>query len=154
MASGGTPNITIEPLGDQHSRAAFSCGDNVIDRWCKKTAPAEHAKYKSRSFVATRTGENNVIGIYSLSMRSLSASTLHNSGYSKEVPALYFAALGVCTADMNQGIGSALMVDAFKRALRVADKAKFYEDRQFARIKPGKLDMYVLMQTLRDGFTP
>lgn len=170
MAEGGEPKIKIEPLGPSHDRAAFSCGEEYIDKWCKKTAHKDHEKYRSRVFVATPTNSNIVIGVYSMTIRSLAPKTFLNVGFgSWEIPAIYFATLGVCKTHEKQGIGTALMVDAFKRALRVAEevgayclwlesvseeKAKFYEARQFTRFKPDELKMYVLMETLRDAFKP
>jgi GNAT superfamily N-acetyltransferase len=160
--------IRIEPLGPQHDRGAFCCGNPIIDDWCHKQAHKDHDKYRARVFVACDAESNTVQGFYSLTIRSLAPRTFLNIGFgSREIPAIYFAMLGVDKSRAGAGIGSALMIDSFERVLRVAEdvgayclwltsvsevRVKFYSDRKFMRIEDGKLDMYLPLETIRDAF--
>jgi GNAT superfamily N-acetyltransferase len=161
-------SLIIEPLSEQHERAAFCCGNEYIDNWCKTKAHKDHNNYKSRVFVARAAEDQKVLGIYSLTMRSLQPKRILNIGFGgRDIPAVYFATLGVTADAKKGGIGTALMVDSFKRVLRVSEDVgayciwltcvdeptvSFYESVQFARIEPDSLDMYVPLQTLRDAF--
>lgn len=169
MAAGGNLKVRIVQMSKRHSTATFSCGERDIDRWCKKFALAEHLGHKSRVFVATPIGSNKIVGIYSLSHRNIAATSLSRGGSNsaKELPAIYFATLGVCTSSGGRGVGAALMTDAFKRVTRVSRNVGgyhslwleslteaavgFYERHQFTRFKPGDKRMFVLMDTLRDA---
>lgn len=169
MTGNAVAGIKIEPLSDQHQRAAFCCDNEIIDNWCKTTAHKEHNAYKSRVFVATDIDANDVLGLYSLTIRSLQPRRIMNVGFGgRDIPAIYFATLGVTAAAKRRGIGSALMVDSFKRALRVSEDVgayciwltcvdeptvPFYESLQFMRIEPKGLDMFVPLKTLRDAFS-
>lgn len=84
-----------------------------------------------------------------------------------KIPAVYLGMLGVHTPADRQGIGAALLVDAFKRALTIADNAgvwaltldatdeaaaAYYERFDFERITPGGLEMFLPIGTIRQLF--
>lgn len=169
MAVQQPPQIKIEPLGQQHDRGAFCCGNTIIDKWCRESAQKEHDKYRTRVFVACPVDSKRVLGFYSLTIRSLAPRRLIDIGFGqRDIPAIYFAMLGVSEDVAKQGIGSALMFDAFQRSLEVAenagayclwltsvsdDKAKWYKGKQFDFIEAGKLEMYIPLATIRDALS-
>lgn len=169
MTSEAEVGFKIEPLSGNHQRAAFCCDNEFIDNWCKATAHKDHGAYKSRVFAATDAAADDVLGIYSLTIRSLQPKRIINVGFgNRDIPAIYFATLGVTKTAKRRGIGTALMVDSFRRALRVSEDVgayciwltcvdeptvPFYQSLQFDRIEPDGLDMFVPLKTLRDAFS-
>ena len=159
----------IQPLDLTHDREAFCCGNDYIDDWCKRKAHKDHEKYKSRVFVATEKGQLQVVGIYCLTIRSLQPKRIPDIGFGRrDIPAIYFATLGVSQTFAKRGLGTALMTDAFQRVLRVSEEVgtyclwlecvdeptvHFYNSLGFQRIEKSKLDMYVPLETIRDAFS-
>ncbi len=165
MGAPDPPAIRIKPLGPQHDRGAFCCGNDQIDAFCRDRAQKDHDRYRTRVFVACPDASNVVVGFYSLSVRSIAPRTILNIGFgSWDIPGVYLGMIGVCQDVAKGGIGSALMLDAFTRTLKVAEnagtyclwltaideeRAAWYAARDFVRMEPGKLDMYVPVETIR-----
>ena len=49
--------FAIEPLGDKHDRAAFSCGIEALDLYLQKQAGQDARKRAAVAFVATTDGK-------------------------------------------------------------------------------------------------
>ena len=116
-----------------------------------------------------------MVGFYSLVVGALAPKTiplLKRTYGNRGIPVVYLAALAVNTADSEQGIGTALMFDAFKKAASIADVAgvgcmsldAVNEDRaswyarnlQFERFgftPDGKVQMYIPMATILDALS-
>lgn len=163
--------IEIKPLEKIHSLGAFSCGEQRIDNYLKFTSKKEHKSHKIRIFVATKPANFTVCGYYSLTFivwktEEFPVTEKVARKFEKDgaVPAIYLAKLGVNTDDSHQGIGSALMKDAFKRCLTISEhagiptltleaineeKAKWYEHLGFERFAPERLEMVIALSTLR-----
>jgi GNAT superfamily N-acetyltransferase len=166
MEAGGIDaEIKIEPLGPSHDRAAFSCGNALIDEFCTKKAQKDHDRYKVRVFVASEVGAVSVIGFYSLTIRSIEPGLIPGIGFGgRDIPAIYLSMIGVCSDRQGCGIGTDLIYDAFGRCVRVSEDVgayciwltavdeptlEYYESLGFLRTTPGKLNMYLPLQTLR-----
>ena len=67
--------ISIEPLGKQHDRTIFHCGQPALDDWFRHRASQDEKRNVARVFVAA-TPDLGVIGFYSLSSLSLSLDSL------------------------------------------------------------------------------
>ena len=160
----------IEPLGPQHDRGAFCCGNGLIDAFCTEHALKDHEKGKVRVFVACPDATNEVVGFYSLCLSTLEPKTILNIGYGKRpIPAIYLAMVGVTKTHARKGLGTALMTDAFARTLQIVENAgayclwldavdeptaEFYAGLDFRRITEGQLRMYIAVQTIRDALSP
>tara|TARA_R110000796_G_scaffold123164_1_gene237456 strand:+ start:2128 stop:2625 length:498 start_codon:yes stop_codon:yes gene_type:complete len=162
-------DVLISPLSDCHNRAKFNCGVDFIDKWCRKKCLEEHNKRYSRVFVAT-CGDDDVIGLYSLSIRPLHVSKGIRYHVS-DVPAVYFDNLGVTKNSRGNNIGAALMVDAFERTLSISENAgihclwltaidepicEFYTRLGFTRTKPRgrkSTDMFIPRQEIEDSLS-
>lgn len=159
---------TIEPLGPQHDRGAFCCGNAIIDRFCTEQAQKDHDRYKVRVRVACDEGCIRVQGFYSLCVSTLAEKTIFglNKFGKRPIPAVYLAMIGVTEERAGKGLGKVLMRDAFQRTLVVADnagayclwldavdeeKAEFYAKLGFERIEPNQLRMYIPIETIRDA---
>lgn len=85
------------------------------------------------------------------------------------VPAIYLGMLGVHEPFARQGVGAALMKDAFRRTLAIADlagvwaltldatdeqAAAYYERFDFERMAPDGLEMFLPLGTIRQLFEP
>ncbi len=151
-------NILIEPLGQQHDRGAFCCGNDLIDSFCRD-ALYEHEAYKHRIYVATYEGRNTVLGYYCLRL-----ITFGKKNYAR--PEIELAMIGVHKDFQNLGIGTALLTHAFQRAYDVAqavgvssiwldatneDSARLYERLGFNRAEPGKLKMFIPLKDIIDA---
>ena len=110
-----------EPLGDQHNRAAFSCGVEALDRYLQKQAGQDASKHVAAVFVITPDGEF-IAGFYTLSAHVISLSDLPDNVAKRlprypNVPATLLGRLAVCEDFRGRNIGELLLLDAFKRAL-------------------------------------
>lgn len=117
----GETQLRIEPLGDRHNRAAFSCGVEALDRYLRKQAGQDVSKRAAAIFVITPDG-TNVAGFYSLSTHLVNLADLPEKFGKKlprypNVPATLLGRLAVSENFRGQGIGELLLLDALRRAL-------------------------------------
>jgi len=150
-------SLTIAPLDDSLLRGGFSCGEALLDRYFRELVSQDVKRRVASCFVAIR--EETVAGFYTLACASIPVLELPE-GIAKRLPrypvlpAIRIGRLAVGTAFQGQGIGSVLLVDAMRRALRtevagfslVVDAkneraATFYEHHGFVRLtsRPGAL---------------
>lgn len=163
--------LDIRPLDRQHGLGAFSCGEDRIDNYLRLNAWKEQKAHRMRVFAVTIKGELTVVGYYSLTFivwneevveTERAKSKLTRSGAA--IPAIYLAKLGVTDGHKRQGIGEALVRDAFIRSIAIANnaaistltldaiseaKAKWYEKLGFERFAPDDLKMVISLATLR-----
>jgi GNAT superfamily N-acetyltransferase len=115
--------LRIEPLGREHDRASYTCGQADLDDWFRHRASQDERRNIARVFVAV----DDVLGIagfYSLGSFALSIDDLPEELARKlpryrVVPA---ALIGRLTRDeriRSRGIGALLLADAIRRILGV-----------------------------------
>lgn len=120
-ASGKSPWL-VEPLGKQHDRAAFACGNEVLDRYLKEIASQDARRLVAAPFVAViSTAPKNILGYYTLSAFGIDLSSLPTDVARKlpaypVVPATLLGRLAVDQRYRGQGIGEFLLMDALHRA--------------------------------------
>lgn len=122
--------------------------------------------------MATHAGAHDVVGFYYLTATSWEHEQVGREVADKflmldKIPALYLGMLGVHTPADRQGIGTELLIDAFKRVLMIAENAgvwaltldatdeaavSYYERFDFERITPGGLELYLPVGTIRRVF--
>jgi GNAT superfamily N-acetyltransferase len=122
--------LVIEPLGKQHSRAAFSCGVRELDRYLKRQAGQDVRRRCTRVFVCKGKSSNVVIGFYTLSALSIDLGSLPERLARKlprhPVPAALIGRLAVDRSVRGLGIGGMLLTDAFKRTVRAGEQIAVY----------------------------
>jgi ribosomal protein S18 acetylase RimI-like enzyme len=113
--------IAIEPLGTQHDRAAFSCGQPALDDWFRRRAGQDEKRNVARVFVAV-DDEHGVVGFYSLSSFTLAIEDFPQD-IGRKLPrydAIPAALIGRLARDQRArglGLGELLLADAVRRIL-------------------------------------
>ena len=117
-------DVSIEPLGKQHDRAAFSCGQPDLDDWFKQRASQDDKHNVARVFVAVDE-ELGIVGFYSLSSFTLAIEDVP-ADIARKLPrygAILAALIGRLARDervRGRGVGELLLADAVKRILAAA----------------------------------
>jgi ribosomal protein S18 acetylase RimI-like enzyme len=122
--------LVIEPLGPQHDRASFTCGELALDTWFRQQAGQDMRRGVARVFVAVGQTQAGVAGYYSLSAASFQKAELP-SELSKRlphypVPAAIIGRLAVASDRQGQGIGEVLLLDAIRRVLHASGTMAVY----------------------------
>lgn len=118
------PRFQFEPLEKKkHGRAAFSCGQDSLDRYLKEQATQDIKKRVAAVYIATVDGKT-IAGYYTLSQYAIEADEfpyeliqqLHLPKYEK-LPATLLGRLARDEEFKGSGIGDVLIMDALHRAL-------------------------------------
>lgn len=167
------PSLKIEPLAKKHDRAAFSCGYEDLDRYIQERASQDARKRISAPFVLIESGNNTIIGYYTLSATCILLNDLPEETAKKlpgypAVPATLLGRLAVDASHEGRGYGEVLLLDALRRAFQattdiasfavvVDPKDKkyraFYEHYEFIAFPDQKLRMFLPMKTIASLFT-
>lgn len=114
-----------EPLDVRHRLEGFACGQATLDLWLARHARQAQASGSARTFVAC--DEDRVAGYYSLTVGQVDqadAPPRVSQGMGRfPVPVVILARLAVARELQGQGIGAALLRDAIRRTLTIADQA-------------------------------
>jgi GNAT superfamily N-acetyltransferase len=113
--------LVIEPLGKQHDRTRFSCGQAALDDWFRLRASQDEKRNVARVFVAV-DDELGVIGFYSLSSFTLALEDLPLEIASKmprydAIPAALIGRLARDERARGRRIGELLLANAIRRTL-------------------------------------
>lgn len=156
------------PLTANHQLTDFSCGVAVLDDWLRRRALANQASGASRTFVAA-DGQGRVLGYYALAAGAVSQRLTTGRvrrNMPEPIPVVVLARLAVDHRAQGVHLGAALLQDALKRALAVADnmgvramlvhaldeRAKaFY---QYYGFQVSPMDPLLLMQVLKPVENP
>jgi ribosomal protein S18 acetylase RimI-like enzyme len=153
-------DVVLEPLGRQHDRSKFSCGQAELDDWFRRRAGQDERRNIARVFVAVDS-ELEVIGFYSLGSFKLDFGDLPEEIARKlprydGVPAALIGRLARDIRVRGKGVGELLVADAVRRILSAAQSlavfaimvdakderaATFYEGFGFRRfpLRPDRL---------------
>ncbi len=123
--------LVIEPLGEKHNRAAFSCGTDDLDVYFQRQASQDTKRRIARIFVIrSEIDEEAVLGYYTLSALSIELSALQKSLARKlpkhPIPGALIGRLAVSSEFQGTGIGKILLIDAIKRSLAISDEIAVY----------------------------
>ena len=112
----------VEPLGKIHDRAAFSCGNESLDRYLKNQATQDARRRVAAPFVLVAESEpRTILGYYTLSSFGIDLGDLPEAMVRKlpRYPIVPVTLLGRLALDhrwRGQGIGEFLLMDALRRA--------------------------------------
>ena len=166
------PDLSVEPLGRHHGRAAFSCGIESLDHYLKTQAGQDVKRKANGVFVlAGRSEPERILGYYTLCAASLApgevplAARKHIPRYPL-VSTTLIGRLAVAGQCQGLGLGALLLADALRRACAAASTvgssmvvvdaiseraAAFYEANGFIRL-PESLRLVLPMWTVMKLF--
>lgn len=117
----GKPNAP-EPLGARHDVSQFDSGIDSLNTWLQRRARLNEVKGGARTYVAC--DGDRVIAFYSLAASSVErrrVSSRVGRNMPEPIPVILLGQLAVDVNYQGRGLGSDLLIDGGKRALRVAD---------------------------------
>jgi GNAT superfamily N-acetyltransferase len=151
-----------ESLTASHQSSFFDCGEPALSDWLVRRALANHNNGASRVFVvADQSGR--VYGYYALAAGAVSHSEANSSvrrNMPDPIPVIVLGRLAVDLQAQGIKLGAALLQDAIRRTLNIAESAgvkailvhalnqkakKFYE---YYGFQPSVVDSNVLMLKL------
>jgi predicted GNAT family N-acyltransferase len=118
--------FAFEPLGQQHDRAAFSCGVEPLDAYLQKQASQDAKKRAAAPFILTPDGKT-IAGYYTLSQYAIELGDLPDE-LAKKLPkyplvsATLLGRLAVSVDFRGQGFGETLLMDALYRSLKLSEQ--------------------------------
>lgn len=123
--------LIIAPLGKQHDRRSFDCGEPSLNEYLYRYASQDIRRRVNRVFVASPPDQpRQVIGYYSLSAGSLSAAelpeTLERQLPRYPVPVAILGRLAIAESCHGRGLGSILLADALKRITQASQVMAVY----------------------------
>lgn len=113
-----------QPLSDEHHLADFDSGEPSLDDWLRRRAAKNQANGSSRTYVVCEG--DRVIGYYCLAAGAVGhaeAPSTMRRNRPDPVPVLVLGRLAIHKSHHQQGIGTALLNDAIRRAIQAADIA-------------------------------
>ena len=119
----------LEPLGEQHGRGQFRCGEEALDRYFQTQVTQDVRRRIANCFVVAETATGRIAAYYTLSatgvpLRSLPPEVVKRLPRYPLVPAVRIGRLAVDQQFRGHGLGGAMLADAAARALS-ADIAAF-----------------------------
>ncbi len=118
-----TPPFRIELLTNEHNRAAFSCGVEVLDCYLREQASQDMRRRAASCYVAVDSVTSALAGYYTISAAGTPLTDLPEHLVKKlprypSVPVALLGRLAVDTTFQGKNIGAALLGNAIQRALR------------------------------------
>ena len=119
----------LEPLGAEHERSLFHCGEDALDRYFHSQVTQDIRRHIANCFVAVEAVTIHVAAYYTISAASIPLVDLPPEETKRlprypTVPAVRIGRLAVDQRFQGRGLGGALLADAASRTLK-ADAAAF-----------------------------
>lgn len=158
------------PIDSTVSKENFDCGISELNEYLKKYARQNHKKGIATTFVATLQAGGEVVGYYSVSMAEISRESLPER-YSKglpryPIPAMRVRKLAVDRSVQGRGLGEALLMECFRRAVRLSQQVgifavtvdalneqskNFYLKYGFISLEDQPLSLFISITTILSG---
>ncbi len=162
---------SLEPIADSHDRVAFDCGSSALNEFLRQYARQNEIRGISRTFVATRRGDKQVLGYFTVRAGEIEIQNLRAEHARRlpryPVPSLHVARLAVDRAAQGKGLGEYLLMCVVERAAHaskdigvyaievVAESGSaksFYERYGFVELGDSPLHLYLTVETARRSF--
>ncbi len=116
----------IELLGRDHDVTSFDCGSEAQSDWLHRHAYNAQQAGSARVYVVCLPGTRTVVGYYALAAGSVThteAPPRMLKGLGQHpVPVVILTRLGTDRSSQGQGLGTALVQDAFMQTAAIADR--------------------------------
>lgn len=159
MLNPESTDFCIELLAAHHDRAAFSCGNEQLDRYLHVSATQDKKRNIAIPYVIYHKDRRKIIGYYTLSMSGINLEQLPAEIIKKlpKYPIVGVTLIGRLAVDLDYkgfGWGKLIVMDAFQRSLNISkatgsfavvvdaiddDAVRFYQRFDF-KIFPGCAD--------------
>lgn len=118
------PRFPVAPLGAEHDRESFRCGEEALDRYFKTQATQDIRRHIANCFVATEEATGLTAGYYTIAAASIRIDERPHEEAKRlprypTVPAVRIGRLAVDTRFHGCGLGGALLADAAARVVRI-----------------------------------
>jgi ribosomal protein S18 acetylase RimI-like enzyme len=163
-----SPDFVLEPLDADHDGAAFSCGQEALDRYIKEQAGQDARRRIAAVFISRAAGTVTVNGYYTLATFGIAPDSLPPEVTKRlprydQFPATRIGRLAVDRSCQGKGVGRRLLMDALDRSARMArhiasmavvvdakdDEARgFYERYGFRRFQDYAYRLYLPITTI------
>ena len=166
--------FAIEPLTRLHTRAAFACGNEALDRYLREQARREQERRVARVYVLRHIPTERVAGYH-----ALAASAVETRGLPEEIahrlsryPVQPVLLLGRLARDLHfrgEGVGELLLRDALYRCLEaqrgigaiavivdaIDERAtSFYQAYGFIKLPGAGGRLFIAMETIERAAGP
>jgi ribosomal protein S18 acetylase RimI-like enzyme len=113
----------LAPLGAEHDRGTFHCGEEALDRYFTTQATQDIRRRIANCFVAVEAASNQVAAYYTLAAASIPFVDLPPEESKRlprypTLPAVRIGRLAVDKKFQGRGLGGALLIDAARRSLQ------------------------------------
>jgi len=136
-----TQTFIITPLTASHDRSEFDCGEESLNDFLKRFARQNNEKGLGRTYVAVKHGEISICGYYTIASGALNFDTVPENLPRYPIPVVHLGRLAVDESMKGQNLGKALLADALKRAVSIADQMGVYA-----------VEVYALTETARNFY--
>lgn len=123
-------SISVEPLGRQHDRVTFSCGEPVLDNYLRHQASQDVRRRVAQVFVAVEDASRKIAGYYTLNATSFEKDSLPDELAKKlphyPVPAVLIGRLAVDSTYQGKGLGEFLLLDAIHKVIGASSTIAVY----------------------------
>jgi GNAT superfamily N-acetyltransferase len=121
---------SVEELRADHSLEGFDCGSDAQTIWLREHALQSHRSHDSHVPIVRRLEDDRVVGFYALRTGSILREEApirltKGAGSYAEIGVVILTRLGVDLSEQGEGLGRALVVDAFRVILRLAEEVGF-----------------------------
>jgi predicted GNAT family N-acyltransferase len=118
-------DFCIELLATHHDRAAFSCGNEQLDRYLHVSATQDKKRNIAIPYVIYNRDRQKIIGYYILSMSGINLEQLPEAIIKKmpKYPIVGVALIGRLAIDRDSkgfGWGKLIIMDALQRSLNIS----------------------------------
>jgi ribosomal protein S18 acetylase RimI-like enzyme len=159
------PAFAIELLADRHDRASFVSGNDPLDRYLRDFATQDARRRIANCFLAVEQATSRIAGFYTLSAAGMPLVELPDTLTKRlprypTLPAVRIGRLAVDRQFHGQGLGSAMLIDAARRAIQAGpaafllvvdakdeEAARFYEHHEFIRLVERPLTLFLPLAT-------
>lgn len=160
------PAYRIEPLSDDHDRSAFRCSATVLTRYFHERVMQDVRRRITACFLCL-SAEEDIVGYYTLASSSVALTALPDALSKRlprypSIPAVRMGRLAIAEGFQGQGLGSALLADALRRAsgaeiaayalivdAKDAEAARFYTHHGFIAMTDAALTLFLPLASVK-----
>lgn len=118
----------FEPLGEEHDRGAFHCGEEALDRYFQTQVTQDIRRRVTNCFVVVEAVPSQVAAYYTLSAASVALTELPSEVTKRlprypTLPAVRIGRLAVDEKFHGRGLAAAMLMNAVHRTLQDAAAA-------------------------------